>query len=65
MEFADGKILADIKDGVGTVVFNQPEKRNAMSIPMWDGMAAALDVFERDPAVRWLAPGIRARRWRA
>ena len=43
MEFADGKILADIKDGVGTVVFNQPEKRNAMSIPMWDGMAAALE----------------------
>jgi len=52
MEFADGKILARIKDGVGTVVFNQPEKRNAMSIPMWDGMAAALDVFERDSAVR-------------
>lgn len=52
MEFADGKILASIKDGVGTVVFNQPEKRNAMSIPMWDGMAAALDVFEKDASVR-------------
>ncbi|NDG48995.1 MAG: enoyl-CoA hydratase [Rhodospirillales bacterium] len=52
MEFADGKILASIKDGVGTITFNQPEKRNAMSIPMWDGMAAALDAFEADPAVR-------------
>lgn len=52
MEFADGKILASIKDGVGTITFNQPEKRNAMSIPMWDGMAAALDVFEVDSAVR-------------
>jgi len=52
MEFADGKILATIKDGVGTITFNQPEKRNAMSIPMWDGMAAALDAFEADPAVR-------------
>jgi enoyl-CoA hydratase len=52
MEFADGKILASIKDGVGTVVFNQPEKRNAMSIPMWDGMATALDVFEQDASVR-------------
>ena len=52
MEFADGKILATIKHGVGTITFNQPEKRNAMSIPMWDGMAAALDAFEADPAVR-------------
>jgi len=52
MEFADGKILATTRDGVGTITFNQPEKRNAMSIPMWDGMAAALDVFEADPTVR-------------
>ena len=37
---------------MGTITFNQPEKRNAMSIPMWDGMAAALDAFEADPAVR-------------
>ena len=33
-EFADGKILASIQDGVGRVVFNQPEKRNAMSVNM-------------------------------
>jgi enoyl-CoA hydratase/carnithine racemase len=52
MELADGKILAQVKDGVGTVVFNQPEKRNAMSIAMWDGMAEALDAFAADPAVR-------------
>lgn len=52
MEFADGKILAHARDGVGTVVFNQPEKRNAMSIAMWDGMAAALDGFAADAAVR-------------
>lgn len=52
MQFADGKILASSADGVGTITFNQPEKRNAMSIPMWDGMAAALDVFEKDASVR-------------
>ena len=34
------------------MTFNQPEKRNAMSIGMWDGMAEALDAFEADPAVR-------------
>jgi hypothetical protein len=35
MVFAEGKILARAQDGVGTVVFNQPDKRNAMSIAMW------------------------------
>ena len=52
MVFAEGKILARSADGVGTIVFNQPEKRNAMSIAMWDGMAEALDAFAADPAVR-------------
>jgi enoyl-CoA hydratase/carnithine racemase len=52
MQFADGKILARSEGGVGTIVFNQPEKRNAMSIAMWDGMAEALDIFEADAAVR-------------
>ncbi len=52
MEFAEGKILASIVDGVGRVVFNQPEKRNAMSVDMWTGMAQALDIFAEDDAVR-------------
>lgn len=52
LEFADGKILAEIKDGVGRIVFNQPEKRNAMSVTMWAGMGAALDLFEKDETVR-------------
>ena len=51
-EFAEGKILAEIKDGVGRITFNQPEKRNAMSVTMWGGMGAALDIFEKDEAVR-------------
>ena len=52
MHLADGKILARTDAGVGTITFNQPEKRNAMSIAMWDGMAEALDVFAGDDAVR-------------
>ncbi|WP_240048235.1 enoyl-CoA hydratase [Crenalkalicoccus roseus] len=52
MEFANGKILASIEDGVGRVVFNQPEKRNAMSVDMWGGLADALDLFSEDPQVR-------------
>lgn len=52
MEFASGRILASIRDGVGRVVFNQPEKRNAMSVDMWGGMGDALDLFAEDPNVR-------------
>ena len=52
MEFAEGKIIAEARDGVGRITFNQPEKRNAMSVAMWDGMGAALDLFEADEAIR-------------
>lgn len=52
MELAEGKILASIENGVGRVVFNQPEKRNAMSVNMWEGMGQALDLFAEDRSVR-------------
>jgi enoyl-CoA hydratase/carnithine racemase len=51
-ELAGGKILAGSEGGVGRIVFNQPEKRNAMSVDMWAGMGEALDAFAADPAVR-------------
>ena len=34
---ADGKILQRVSDGVGVITFNNPEKRNAMSLEMWEG----------------------------
>jgi enoyl-CoA hydratase len=52
MELAEGKILASSADGVGRIVFNQPEKRNAMSVAMWTGMGEALEMFAEDAAVR-------------
>ena len=45
-------MLAGAEDGVGLITFNQPEKRNAMSVGMWDGLAQILDIFERDDAIR-------------
>ncbi len=51
-QYADGKMLAAVEDGVGLITFNQPEKRNAMSINMWDGLGAILDAWAEDPAVR-------------
>jgi enoyl-CoA hydratase/carnithine racemase len=46
------KILARKEDGIGWLTFNQPEKRNAISIEMWDAIGAALRDFAADPAVR-------------
>ena len=51
-EHAGGKVLAVVADGVGTVTFNQPEKRNAMSVEMWDGLRAILADWAADDAVR-------------
>lgn len=51
-QHAGGKILAEVKDGVGRITFNQPEKRNAMSVDMWLGMGEVLTAFEQDDAVR-------------
>jgi enoyl-CoA hydratase/carnithine racemase len=50
--FADGKILKSVTDGVGIVTFNNPEKRNAMSIEMWEGLGAALTELREDESVR-------------
>jgi enoyl-CoA hydratase/carnithine racemase len=50
--FADGKILKGVADGVGVVTFNNPEKRNAMSLDMWEGLGHALIELHDDPAVR-------------
>ena len=50
--FADGKILQTVADGVGVITFNNPEKRNAMSLDMWEGLGHALIELRDDPDVR-------------
>ncbi len=50
--YADGKILQQVTDGVGVVTFNNPEKRNAMSLAMWEGLGQALIELRDDPDVR-------------
>ena len=50
--YADGRMLAEMEDGVGLVTFNQPEKRNAMSVDRWDGLGQILDAFADDDRVR-------------
>ena len=41
------------KDGaVGHIIFNNPDKLNAISFEMWEGMGRAMDAFEADDEVR-------------
>ena len=49
---ADGKILHSVSDGVGVITFNNPGKRNAMSLEMWEGLGEALVALRDDPEVR-------------
>jgi enoyl-CoA hydratase len=50
--YADGKILQSVTDGVGVITFNSPEKRNAMSLDMWQGLGHALIELRDDSEVR-------------
>ena len=45
-------IVATTEDTVGWITFNRPEKHNAISLSMWDGLADTLDRWSSDNAVR-------------
>lgn len=46
------KVLCRIADGVGHVIFNNPERHNAVSLDMWEAVERAFDDFSGDNAVR-------------
>jgi enoyl-CoA hydratase len=50
--YADGKILKSLIEGVGVITFNNPDKRNAMSLDMWEGLGQALTELRDDDSVR-------------
>jgi enoyl-CoA hydratase/carnithine racemase len=49
---ASDKILSRVEGAVGHVIFNNPERRNAVSLDMWEAVERAVDGFAADPAVR-------------
>ncbi len=51
-EYADGKMLAHRRGPIAYMTFNQPEKRNAVSLEMWNGVAEILGGFAADESVR-------------
>jgi enoyl-CoA hydratase len=46
------KMVARRDGAVGHLIFNNPERRNAVSLDMWEAAARILDDFARDGAVR-------------
>ncbi|MGH6778625.1 MAG: enoyl-CoA hydratase, partial [Bradyrhizobium sp.] len=44
--------LQSAADGIGIVTFNNPGKRNAISLDMWEGLGEALIELRDDPDVR-------------
>lgn len=46
------RIVAETQGPVGWITFNNPARRNAISIDMWEAMPRVLDAFESDPRIR-------------
>jgi len=46
------KMLARQEGGVGTVIFNNPERHNAVSLEMWEATKKILDRFAADNEIR-------------
>lgn len=48
------KILTERDGEIARIIFNQPEKRNAVSLEMWEAAEVALASFAGDPSIRAL-----------
>jgi enoyl-CoA hydratase/carnithine racemase len=49
------RMIAKIDGPVGWMVFNNPARRNAVSLDMWEAVPRILAHFEADPAIRVIA----------
>ncbi len=54
LKVSTDKIRAHITGATGHVVFNNPERHNAVSLEMWDAVEGALSAFATDDRVRVL-----------
>lgn len=46
------KMLSRTQDSVGYIIFNNPEKHNAVSVEMWDALEKFLNQFREDNNIR-------------
>jgi enoyl-CoA hydratase len=50
-----GRLVVEKRGAVGWIVFDQPEKKNAISGAVWRGIPEAMAGFDADPEVRCVA----------
>ena len=55
MNTGSTRMLARVEGPVGWMRFNNPERRNAVSLDMWEAVPAILARFDADPAIRVIA----------
>jgi len=52
LDLPTDRMIARIEGAIGWIIFNNPARRNAVSLDMWAAVPTILDRFEADPAVR-------------
>jgi enoyl-CoA hydratase len=52
MQTSTEKLIARNDGAIGWLIFNYPERRNALTLDMWQGIPEIVEHFEADPAVR-------------
>lgn len=52
LQLKTDKLLARVEGSIGWLTFNNPERRNAISLEMWAGLGDVLEAFQHDDAVR-------------
>jgi enoyl-CoA hydratase/carnithine racemase len=52
MKTTTDKIVAKQEGPIGFLIFNNPERRNAVSLEMWQAAGEVLDAFSKDDSVR-------------
>ncbi len=52
MKLMTEKMIAERENGIGWITFNNPLKRNAVSLEMWEALDTILGAFEEDGDVR-------------
>lgn len=46
------RLIGRVDGAVGWLLFNNPDRRNAVSRDMWDGITRLMALYESDPAIR-------------
>ena len=52
MDLQTDKMIAEKDGGIGWVIFNNPARRNAVSLEMWAGLGVILSDYQQDDDIR-------------